>query len=490
MTERELNERLKAALDHAAPDDLDAVLSRCGTGKGNVIDMNEVKTNTNKKKKSWTRGLIAACLALVLLGGGGGVFYQQAYAVASVVSLDVNPSIQLTVNRSEKVLSCAGLNAEAQTVLADMGGGRDLKGAKLDVAVNAIVGALVRSGYLDKLDSAILISVEDKDAARGARLQQELVASVDGALQTAENTASVLSQNVTASKTLENQAQKNNISTGKAYLIDQIVTLNPDLDFDALAALSVEELRDLLQAGAPAMPIGQQAALQAVLDFAGLTENDYTFAETDPELDERTPYYDVELYVDGRERDYGVDAYTGEVIQGVKTPAVMDPGPALSQSDTPAVTEADAEELALADAGLQDAVFSATRTDFDDGRLRYEVEFFAGGYEYDYEIDAETGDILSSDRERDPRAATAKTTTAPAPTADPNGDIGQDAAVAVALDHAGLTEDQVSRLKCKRDRDDGRIEYEIEFKCDGYDFEYTVDAASGAILDHERDWDD
>ncbi len=488
MTERELNERLKNALDHAAPNDLDAVLSRCGTGKGNVIDMNEVKTNT-KKKKSWTRMLIAACLALALLGGGGGVFYQQAYAIASVVSLDVNPSIQLTVNRSEKVLSCAGLNAEAQTVLADMDGGRDLKGAKLDVAVNAIVGALVRSGYLDKLDSAILISVEDKDAARGARLQQELVASVDGVLRTADNTASVLSQNVTASKTLESQAQKNNISTGKAYLIDQIVALNPDLDFDALAALSVEELRDLLQAGAPAMPIGQQAALQAVLDFAGLTENDYTFADTDPELDERTPYYDVELFVDGREQDYGVDAYTGEVIQGVKTPAVMDPGPALPQSDTPAMTEAEAEAIALADAGLQDAVFSVTRTDFDDGRLRYEVEFFAGGYEYDYEIDAETGDILSSDRERDPRTAFSASAAA-APTADPNGDIGQDAAVAAALDHAGLTEDQVSRLKCERDRDDGRIEYEIEFKCDGYDFEYTVDAASGAILDHERDWDD
>ena len=144
MTDRELNERLKSALDHAAPDDLDGVLARCGTGKGNVIQM---KNETSKTVRThWKRSLIAACLALVLLAGGGGIFYQRAYAVASVVSLDVNPSIQLEVNRSEKVLSCGGLNEEGRTVLASMDGGNDLKGAKLDVAVNAIVGALVRSG--------------------------------------------------------------------------------------------------------------------------------------------------------------------------------------------------------------------------------------------------------------------------------------------------------------------------------------------------------
>ena len=64
------------------------------------------------------------------------------------MSLDVNPSIELTLNRSEKVLACTPVNEEAQAILADMDGGGDLKGAKLDVAVNAIVGSLVRKGYL------------------------------------------------------------------------------------------------------------------------------------------------------------------------------------------------------------------------------------------------------------------------------------------------------------------------------------------------------
>ena len=49
---------------------------------------------------------------------GGGLFYQRANAVASVVSLDVNPSIELKVNRSEKVLVCTPLNEDAKAILA------------------------------------------------------------------------------------------------------------------------------------------------------------------------------------------------------------------------------------------------------------------------------------------------------------------------------------------------------------------------------------
>ena len=103
-----------------------------------------------------------------------------------MVSLDVNPSIELKVNRSEKVLVCTPLNEDAKAILADMGNGADLKGAKLDVAVNAIVGSLVRNGYLDSISSAIMISVEDKDAARAEKLQRELTSAVDGVLQTSE----------------------------------------------------------------------------------------------------------------------------------------------------------------------------------------------------------------------------------------------------------------------------------------------------------------
>ena len=250
MTNEQMKRRLVQALDKTAPDDVNGVLSRCDERKGTVNPMTTKKTT----KRRWTT-LIAACLALVLLGGGG-AFYQQAYAVASVVSLDVNPSIELKVSRNERVLTCTALNEDAKAVLADMDNGADLKGAKLDVAVNAIVGSLVRNGYLSSISSAIMISVEDKDTARAEKLQRELMNTVDGVLQTSESRASVLTQTLTQDAGLTRQAQENSISTGKAALVNRVLALNSALKFDALAKLSVEELKDLAEAGAEVTMVG------------------------------------------------------------------------------------------------------------------------------------------------------------------------------------------------------------------------------------------
>jgi len=253
MTNEKMEQRLAAALEKTAPNDANGVLSRCEERKGTVIPM----TTKKATKRRWT-SLIAACLAVMLLGGG--LFYQQVNAVASVVSLDVNPSIELKVNRSEKVLVCTPLNEDAKAILADMSNGADLKGAKLDVAVNAIVGSLVRNGYLNSISSAIMISVEDKDTARAEKLQRELTSTVDGVLQTSESRASVLTQTLTQDAGLTQQARENSISTGKAALVNRVLALNPALKFDALAKLSVEELKDLAEAGARLYRQGAQRA--------------------------------------------------------------------------------------------------------------------------------------------------------------------------------------------------------------------------------------
>ena len=315
MTNEKMEQRLAAALEKTAPDDVSGVLSRCEERKGTVIPMTTKKTANRK----WT-SLIAACLAVMLLGGGG-VFYQRANAVASVVSLDVNPSIELKVNRSEKVLSCTPLNEDAKAILADMSNGADLKGAKLDVAVNAIVGSLVRNGYLDSISSAIMISVEDKDTARAEKLQRELTSTVDGVLQTSEAKAAVLTQTLTQDAGREQQARENNISTGKAALVNRILALNNSLSFEELSRLSIGELKDLAETGAPAMPIGMERALEIALLTCGQSADQLTKQEVDAELDEVPAHYEVELEDrSGTEYEYRIDAYTGAVLTSYVEP--------------------------------------------------------------------------------------------------------------------------------------------------------------------------
>lgn len=415
MTNEKMEQRLAAALEKTAPNDANGVLSRCEERKGTVIPMTTKKTT----KRRWT-SLIAACLAVMLLGGG--LFYQRANAVASVVSLDVNPSIELKVNRSEKVLVCTPLNEDAKAILADMGNGADLKGAKLDVAVNAIVGSLVRNGYLDSISSAIMISVEDKDTARAEKLQRELSNTVDGVLQTSEAKAAVLTQTLTQDAGREQQARENNISTGKAALVNHVLALNSALKFDELAKLSVEELKDLAEAGAPAMPIGKAAAAYAAEQYAGTTALDSVTAEVDSELDEFPAHYEVELHTAWGEFEYLVDAYTGKVISGQKdlpstvsarNDTVKKPSQPVSppaQSSHPAqpsgsadIGHAKAKSIALNHAGVSEneAYDMDIELDDEDGILVYEVEFKSGNMEYDYEINAATGAILKHESELD-----------------------------------------------------------------------------------------
>ena len=402
MTNEKMEQRLAAAVEKTAPNDANGVLSRCEERKGTVIPMTTKKTT----KRRWT-SLIAACLAVMLLGGGG-LFYQRANAVASVVSLDVNPSIELKVNRSEKVLACTPLNEDAKAILADMGNGADLKGAKLDVAVNAIVGSLVRNGYLNSISSAIMISVEDKDTARAEKLQRELTSTVDGVLQTSESRASVLTQTLTQDAGLTQQARENSISTGKAALVNRVLAINPSLKFDALAKLSVEELKDLAEAGAPAMPIGKDAAAYAAEQYAGTTALDSVTAEVDSELDESPAHYEVELHTAWGEFEYLVDAYTGKVFSGQKDllAAVSTPNATTkptAPSDGADIGHAKAKSSALNHAGLSEnqAYDMDIELDDEDGTLVYEVEFKSGGMEYSYEINAATGAILKHETELD-----------------------------------------------------------------------------------------
>ena len=402
MTNEKMERQLAAALEKTAPDDMSGVLSRCETRKGTVINMPTMKT----AKRKWTI-LVAACLAVVLLAGGG-VLYQQANAVASVVSLDVNPSIELKVNGSEKVLVCTPLNEDAKAILADMSNGADLKGAKLDVAVNAIVGSLVRNGYLDSISSAIMISVEDKNTERAEKLRSELASIVDVTLQTEAAKAAVLTQTLPQDKRLEQQARENNISTGKAALINRVLTLNAGLKFEELAKLSVEELKDLAEAGAPAMPIGKEKALEiATAAYTKATAAAIRCSEVDPELDEIPAHYEVELTSEtGEEFEYKIDAYTGTVLESKREGTA---GTGTSAGQLPQLPSPDQLDYAKIKAkvlkylGLSENISCDmdVKLEIEDGKLVYEVEFKAGKLEYSFKFDATTGALLKQEIEKD-----------------------------------------------------------------------------------------
>ncbi len=152
---------------------------------------------------------------------------------------------------------------------------------------------------------------------------------------------------------------------------------------------------------------------------------------------------------------------------------------------TGGIDEEQAKQIALEHAGLEqaDVTFVHVKLDWDDGRQEYEVEFYKDNTEYDYDIDAQTGEILSFDSDAEfyaPGQTQAGSTSA---------QITEDEALSAALSHAGLSETDISRLKIELDRDDGRTKYELEWNVDRMEYSYEVDAATGEILSYEKELD-
>ena len=173
------------------------------------------------------------------------------------------------------------------------------------------------------------------------------------------------------------------------------------------------------------------------------------------------------------------------------------------------IGEAKAKSIALAHAGLSESqvTFIKAHLERDDGRIVYDVEFYSGNTEYDYEIDAVSGIILEYDRDIEHysipshtthhAAATPQpapqTTPQPTPQAMPGSTeqyIGEAKAKSIALSAAGLSESQVSRMSVKLDREDGVMVYEVEFNNGRTEYEYEIDANSGKILKTDVDYDD
>ena len=149
--------------------------------------------------------------------------------------------------------------------------------------------------------------------------------------------------------------------------------------------------------------------------------------------------------------------------------------PAQNATGIGIVDEAAAQKIALEHAGVKaaDATITKSKLDYEDGRQVYDIEWYAGGAKYDYEIAADTGEIISSAYEEKTMGADSKNIT-----------VSEADAKKTALDRvSGATDRDI--YEWKLDYDDGRPEYEGKIIYGGTEYEFTIDAATGSVME----WD-
>ena len=236
MTERELESKLKKAIENTTPNMLERAKSSCRK----LPAAPQKALNT---KRAWR--YFAAAAAVVLLFAIGMVIGTVIHnapdnKVFATVSIDVNPSLEIKINKEETVLDVIPLNDDAKKVIGEM----DFSGASMELTVNALIGSMYRLGYLNDEHRTVLVSLDNEDAARAAYLLDQLTAQISSL--TEANNGRVIANTYESTADLKEIAERYNVPESKASLIARLLSADPSWADMRLGLFSIETLSRLI----------------------------------------------------------------------------------------------------------------------------------------------------------------------------------------------------------------------------------------------------
>lgn len=263
---------------------------------------------------------------------------------------------------------------------------------------------------------------------------------------------------------------------------------------------------------AAAGDVTETEAASIAMEHAGVKEDDALSLRVSQEEEDGVAVYDVEFATADRRYHCDVVRSSGEVLNfsynavtsgddqaddgaAAQTSGTQESSASAAQTDdasaadaqqstasSGAIDEAQARSIALEHAGVaeSDAKFYRVERDSDDGRAVYEVEFYSGNTEYDYEISAETGEILSYDSDIEGWAAQSGNAEGSAVTLEQARELVLERVPGAAA----------SDVQIEQDRDDGRDIYEGEVYYDRTEYEFEIDASTGSFIKWSVDYRD
>lgn len=240
-------------------------------------------------------------------------------------------------------------------------------------------------------------------------------------------------------------------------------------------------------------------AKKAALNDAGLAASQVTFIKEKLDWDSGIAVYDIEFYTSNTKFEYEINADTGVVYSKSKeitrNPETVSSGQSEVQSQPVQQVSSEPQQgentapngqisietakgNVLSDAGVESsaATFTKVKLEYDDGIAIYEIKFYTAAHQYEYELNAVTGKIVSKDME-----AFKTSNGNPGETSY----IGVEKAKELAASHAGYPVSELIFEKVELDRDDGFSIYEIEFYHGYSEYEYKINAVTGEIMEYD-----
>ena len=184
---------------------------------------------SHRRPRMRRRVLIGAACALLFLVIGG---YRLLFATSAVISIDINPSLELRVNRFDRVIGAEGFNSDGEELLRTL----SLFYRPYEQAVTEVLGSEAVSSCLAE-DELLEVTIVHGSPAQGQRLLDGIS---DLLSDTPNATCCAVNQDEVA------QAHTLGLSYGKYRVYLELHSLLPDLTPQQVAGLTMRELRQLL----------------------------------------------------------------------------------------------------------------------------------------------------------------------------------------------------------------------------------------------------
>lgn len=333
---KDLKNKIKNAMINETPDFRERIISVC-ENETQAPAPSPVQSATAKKQKQpfLFRRIVAVMSCVILFGVGlfvGKIIPEpQPIATAETcVYIDVNPSLELSLDEDNTVLSCIAANEDAEIIL----NGMKLEGVELKTALNAIVGSMYVKGYLTSDDNSMLISVDTSDETHTSGFLTYITQQVNDVFENSEMECAIIAQGVKVDEDLKRRAEEQGVSVGKMHLLDKMVDSMGDLSqetIDSLSGLSIKDLNliysqmpngnrppDELISGSVTVKVTEEQALNVVLSGINKTAEDveeyHVFILPSRRGESKAVYaVTVKLVGEATIYKYEVDCQTGEV---------------------------------------------------------------------------------------------------------------------------------------------------------------------------------
>ena len=404
MKNKEFEKQIQSSFNKITPDVLDNILQECEVQN----HMSNVKEN-KAQPRGFKHYAVAFMTCFVFVACIGLFFFNKP--ALSIVTLDVNPGIEIHLNDDNTIDEVLAINDDANIVLA----GLDLNNKDINVGLESILDSMLEKGYLSKDKNSILLSIDCEDA-NYAKLKANLSMSIDNYLKAKNIDVALVSQAI-ISEDVNDLLEDQELTLGKAQLIDKLIVANPKLDVDDLAKMNINDLNLLLSnpklvvadiettgEASESLYVGRAEAKRIALNSFNLNETDLKDLEVELDYEDGQMVYEVEFELDGKEYEILVNATDGSLVETsieVDDDDDDDDDDIIVEDDYLAKDEV--LNLVLNHANFTQEQIHDLKIELEneDGIVIYEVEFKADIYEYEYEVNALSGDILKHDQEID-----------------------------------------------------------------------------------------